>query len=186
MDAEVTIRDMMTREYVGVSESDSVLGAVQLMQTEDVGCVVVLRGREPVGIMTESDVLDLVADEGDPAETTVADVMTSPVVSMRADRSLADAAGVMAQQGIRRLVVTRDDEMVGLLTERDVISASASPSSITSAPDPGVDAELVGTMETNGGDTEYEGQSICEVCGKLTRELANVNGQLVCIDCREY
>ncbi|WP_049970268.1 CBS domain-containing protein [Haladaptatus cibarius] len=187
MDAEVTIRDMMTREYVGVSESDSVLGAVQLMQTEGVGSVVVLRGREPVGIMTESDVVGLVADERDATETTVADAMTSPVVSMRADRSLADAAGVMAQQGIRRLVVTRDDEMVGLLTERDVISASASPSSITSSPEPEVsDAELVGTMETNGGDTEYEGQSICEVCGKLTRELANVNGQLVCTDCREY
>nr|WP_266077760.1 CBS domain-containing protein [Haladaptatus caseinilyticus] len=177
---------MMTREYVGVSESDSVLGAVQLMQSEGVGSVVVLRGREPVGIMTESDVLDLIADERDPAETTVADVMTSPVVSMRADRSLADAAGMMAQQGIRRIVVTRDDELVGVLTERDVISASASPSSISSAREPDMDDELGRTMKTNGGDAEYTGQSICEVCGKLTRELTNVNGQLVCTDCREF
>lgn len=187
MDAEITIRDMMTREYVGVSESDSVLGAVQLMQSEGVGSVVVLRGREPVGIMTESDVLGLVADEQDPNELTVADVMTSPVVSMRADRSLADAAGMMAQQGIRRIIVTRDDELVGVLTERDVISASASPSSISSSREPDVDdTELGGAMETNGGDDEYTGQSICEVCGKLTRELTNINGQLVCTDCREF
>ncbi len=186
MDAEVTVRDMMTREYVGVSESDSVLGAVQLMRSEGVGSVIVLRGSDPVGIMTESDVLDLVADEGDPAEATVADVMTSPVVSMRADRSLADAAGTMAQQGIRRIVIIRDGELVGVLTERDVISASASPPSISSNREQELDdTELGKTMETNGGD-EYGGQSICEVCGKLTRELTNVNGQLVCADCREF
>ncbi|WP_227374055.1 CBS domain-containing protein [Haladaptatus halobius] len=187
MDAEVTIRDMMTREYVGVSESDSVLGAVQLMRAEGVGSVVVLRGSDPVGIMTESDVLDLVAEEGDPADTTVSEVMTSPIVSMNADRSLADAAGTMARQDIRRVIVTRDGELVGILTERDVISASASPSSIVSTREREPDeTELRGTVEVNGGDAEYAGQSICEVCGTLTRDLTNVNGQLVCADCREY
>ncbi|WP_458205136.1 CBS domain-containing protein [Haladaptatus sp. NG-SE-30] len=187
MDAEVTVRDMMTREYVGVSESDTVLGAVQLMRSEGVGSVVVLRGSDPVGIMTESDVLDLVAAEGDPSDTPVSEVMTSPVVSMNADRSLADAAGTMARQDIRRIVITRDGELAGMLTERDVISASASPSSIVPSRERELDeTELEGTLETNGGDAEYSGQSICEVCGTLTRSLENVNGQLVCVDCREY
>nr|WP_255679304.1 CBS domain-containing protein [Haladaptatus salinisoli] len=178
----------MTREYVGVSESDSVLGAVQLMRSEGVGSVVVLRGSDPVGIMTESDVLNLVAEEGDPADTAVSEVMTSPVVSMNADRSLADAAGTMARQDIRRIVVTRGGELAGILTERDVISASASPSSIVRGREREPDeTELSGTVEANGsGDAEYAGQSICEVCGTLTRDLTNVNGQLVCADCRDF
>jgi CBS domain-containing protein len=188
MDAEVIVRDVMTREYVGVSESDTVLGAVRLMSDEGVGSVVVLRGREPVGIMTEADVLSLVANEENPKETTVSEAMTKPVVSIPPDRSLADAAGMMAQQGIRRIIVTgADDELLGVLTERDVISASASPSSITRTNERDIDeAELSGRMETNGGDSKYANQSICEVCGSLTHDLSNVNGQLVCADCRDF
>ncbi|WP_327052705.1 CBS domain-containing protein [Halomicrococcus gelatinilyticus] len=192
MEGEVTVRDVMTREYVGVSESDAVLGAVRLMRSEGTGSVVVLRGSEPVGIMTESDVLDLVAEEADPAETTVAEVMSSPVVSMNADRSLADAAGTMAHQDIRRIVVTEGGELVGVLTERDVISASASPSSIgsftgreTTEPTDAT-TPIEGSANTDGGDAAYANQGICEVCGSLTRELTNVNGQLVCADCREF
>ncbi|KZN23626.1 signal transduction protein [Haladaptatus sp. R4] len=186
MDAEVIVRDVMTREYVGVSESDSVLGAVRLMHDEGVGSVVVLRGHEPVGIMTESDVIALVANEDDPMETTVSEAMSKPVLSVQPDRSVADAAGMMAQQGIRRIIVTVDDELLGVLTERDVISASTSPSSISRTQEREIDqGDLGNRMGTNGG-TEYEGQSICEVCGALTHDLTNVNGQLVCADCREF
>lgn len=188
MDAEVIVRDVMTREYVGVSESDSVLGVVRLMHDEDVGSVVVLRGREPVGILTERDVLGLVANEKDPSETTVSEAMSEPIISMQPDRRLADAAGLMAQQGIRRvLVMGTDEELLGVLTERDVISASSSPSSISRSQERDLDdAELAGRMKANGGESEYENQSICEVCGALTRDLTNVNGQLVCADCREF
>ncbi|WP_135852636.1 CBS domain-containing protein [Halorussus salinus] len=207
MEGEVTVRDVMTREYVGVSESDTVLGAVRLMNDEGTGCVVVLRGSEPVGIMTESDVLALVADEGDPAETQVSSVMSEPVVSVGAERELSDAAGTMSREDIRRLLVTNDDELVGLLSERDVISASASLSGVPSvrgdsprevtgggpmADDRAGGDPMTGDRPSNpagtvgeNGDHEYSDRSICETCGTLSRELTNVNGQLICADCRE-
>ncbi len=186
MDAEVMVRDVMTREYVGVSESDSVLGAVRLMHDEGVGSVVILRGHEPVGIMTEVDVLALVANEGDPAETTVSEAMSKQLLSVQPDQSLADAAGMMAQQGIRRVLVIADDELVGVLTDRDVISASSSPSSISRTQERDLEeGQLDDRMGMNGG-SEYEGQSICEICGALTHDLTNVNGQLVCADCQNF
>ncbi|WP_158056638.1 CBS domain-containing protein [Halorussus halophilus] len=192
MEGEVTVRDVMTRDYVGVSESDTVLGAVQLMREESVGSVVVLRGSEPVGIMTESDVLGLVADEGDPAETPVSEVMSNPVISMHGERALSDAAGTMSRNDIRRIVVTDDTDMVGVLTERDVISASASLSGAPSVADDSmppvgsdIGDELGGNVSDNGDRAEYSDRSICETCGTLSRELTNVNGQLICADCRE-
>ncbi|UPV74419.1 CBS domain-containing protein [Halorussus limi] len=208
MEGEVTVRDVMTREYVGVSESDTVLGAVRLMDEEGTGCVVVLRGSDPVGIMTESDVLSLVAEEGAPAETEVSSVMSEPVVSVDAERELSDAAGTMSREDIRRLLVTDGDELVGVLSERDVISASASLSAVpsfhgdspaeVSGRGPMSDdrvggepmtgdrpAEPTGTVGENGDRREYSDRSICETCGTLSRELANVNGQLICADCRE-
>jgi CBS domain-containing protein len=204
MEGEVTVRDVMTRDYVGVSESDSVLGAVRLMDQDGVGCVVVLRGSEPVGIMTESDVLSLIADERDPAETDVSAVMSEPVVSVNADRGLSDAAATMSREDIRRLIVTNDDELLGVLSERDVISASASLSGVShlreesmgeagneplgSNPLGGepIGSETVGSATEEDEDRyEYSDRSICETCGTLSRELTNVNGQLICTDCRE-
>jgi len=214
----VTVRDVMTREFVGVSESDTVLGAVKLMDEDGAGCVVVLRGSDPVGIVTESDVLALVAAERDPAEVEVSSVMSEPVVSVHADRALSDAAGTMSREDIRRLAVTNDDDLVGVLSERDVIAASASLSGVPSvgggSPHDGTTGEF-GTAGNSGtaplggepmtgesmgseptGESagveseeddryEYSDRSICEACGTLSRGLANVNGQLICADCRE-
>lgn len=206
MEGEVTVRDVMTRDYVGVSESDTVLGAVRLMDEDGVGCVVVLRGSDPVGILTESDVLALVADERDPAEVEVSAAMSEPVVSVDADRELADAASTMSREDIRRLVVNNGDELVGVLSERDVIAASASLSGIPSVRDPGavgspgvgepgdvggtgvgepMEGEATGAATPDESDRyEYSDRSICEACGTLSRELTNVNGQLICADCR--
>ncbi|WP_128475913.1 CBS domain-containing protein [Halorussus pelagicus] len=204
MEGEVTVRDVMSREYVGVNESDTVLGAVRLMREEGTGCVVVLHGSEPVGIVTESDVLALVAEERDPAETEVSAVMSDPVVSVDAERELSDAAATMSREDIRRLLVTNADELIGVLSERDVISASASLSAVPSLrgdSPPGVGGGPMGEQRL-GGDPmtddrpsepaevtaesgEYSDRSICETCGTLSRELANVNGQLICADCRE-
>ncbi|MFC4551429.1 MULTISPECIES: cyclic nucleotide-binding/CBS domain-containing protein [Halorussus] len=210
MEREVTVRDVMTREYVGVNEGDSVLGTVELMCEEGVGSVVVLRGSDPVGIVTESDVLELVAARGDPAATAVGEVMSEPVISMEADRGLSDAAGTMSRNDIRRILVTVDGELVGVVDERDVISASASLSGVPSPNDdsreiaeqfaagsgPGTDAgggsgpdarsNPVGNGEiSNDERAEYSDRSICETCGTLSRELSNVNGQLICANCRE-
>ena len=196
MEGEVTVRDVMTHDYVGVNESDSVLGAVELMDEEGVGCVVVLRGSDPVGIMTESDVLSLLASGGDPSGTEVSALMSDPVVSVRADRALSDAAGTMSREDIRRLVVTNDDDLVGVLSERDVISASASLSGVPTydgkSPremgDPMGNESLGGDQVSATAETddrhEYSDRSICETCGTLSRELTNVNGQLICADCR--
>ena len=180
------IRDVMTREYVGVSESDSVLGAVRLMRNERVGGVVVLRGQDPVGILTEWDVIGVVADGKDPSETVASDVMSKPVLTMDADRGLADAAATMSNESIRHLlIVDENDEISGVLTERDIITASASLGTApTTEPEVrSVEPAAEATANGNGRPAEYSSQSICEGCGSLARNLTDFNGQLICADC---
>jgi predicted transcriptional regulator len=192
MESDVTIREVMSREYVGVSESDSVLGVVQLMRDEETACVIVLRGSEPVGIVTEWDVLGLVADELDPDESDVAEVMSSPVVTVDPDRGLSEAAETMAREGIRNLLVTENDDIVGVLTQRDVIAATGSLARTTNsaqATAPGTDPEPRASSanparQGAGGRVGFERQGICEVCGALSHSLVEENGQLVCADCR--
>jgi len=193
----VTIRDVMTREYVGVSESDTVLGAVRLMREEESGSVVVLRGSDPVGMLTEWDVLGLVADEADPAETTVASVMSEPVLTVAADEGLRTATGKMSRERVRRLVVTDGGEVVGLLSERDVIAATATASAPESDPAAPLGESAVGGTPADGGQRDartrtepngnggYADQGVCETCGALADTLREFNGQLVCAECRE-
>jgi len=194
MESDVTIRDVMSREYVGVSESDSVLGVARLMRDEQSACVIVLRGSEPVGIVTEWDVLDLVADGDDPETTDIGEIMSSPVVTVDPDRGLIEAAETMTRETIRNLLVIENDDILGVLTQRDVIAATGSlartstveatatgePRTTRSNPGAGTGP---GTEQT-GERVGFERQGICEVCGALSHSLVEENGQLVCADCR--
>jgi len=185
MGSELAVREVLTNDYVGVSESDTVLGAAELMREEQSSCVLVVRGPEAVGIMTEWDVLGMVTADTDPTELTVGDLMSTPVLSVEATRSLSDAALLMARENIRHLVVEDDSGIVGVLTQRDVIVAASSvltgPSD--SRPSPGNPAQPIADAATNGGD-EFGTQGVCEVCGSLADSLWDANGQLVCADCR--
>ncbi|ELY43463.1 CBS domain-containing protein [Natronorubrum sulfidifaciens] len=202
MESELSVRDILATEYVGVSESDTVRGAVELMREERASCVLVVRGSDPVGIMTEWDVLGVVADDHKPDETTVGDVMTSPVISFGPDRALTDAASTMARENIRNIVIEDDDGVLGLVTQRDVIAAAGSfQATMTPTRSNGplegerpaddrqsrssaaAGDEFESPVMTNGGD-EYTTQGVCEACGSLADSLWESNGQLVCADCR--
>lgn len=184
MATELTARDVLSAEYIGVSESDSVLGAVRLMRRERAGYVLVLRGSEPVGILTEWDVLGIVTDEEDPAELSVEEAMSAPVLSVPPEHPVSDAAELMARENIRNLVVENEDGVAGVITQRDVIAVAGSYGA-TTAP-----TTQVNTPETpeppaaNGGDEYASSQGVCEVCGTLAETLWETNGQLVCGDCR--
>lgn len=182
MDETATVRDVMTRAYVGVSEGDSVAGAAELMAEEGVDGVVVLRGREPIGMLHASDVVALVASRTDPEEMPVGEVMTT-VASVDADEGISEAIGTIAGRDARGMVVVEGDEVVGLLTERDVITAQWMRPPATEETE-----EPVLAVPMNEGasvEEEFTAQGVCEVCGSLVRDLTNDNGQLVCADCIE-
>lgn len=174
MNGDVTVSDVMTREFVGASESDGVLDTVALMLEERVDCAVVLRGADPVGLLGERDVLRLLVDGGDPAATAVADVMSPDPGRIDPEASVEAAAERLSTLDARRLIVWSDG-VAGLLTERDLVAAAT----IEPAPEPMPDV-----ASAAGGGT-YSSQSICETCGSLTRDLVDIHGQLLCPDCRD-
>lgn len=182
----------MTREYVGVSESDPVDNTAALMLEEGIDGAVVLRGSEPVGLLTDRDVLALVAGDHDPADTAVSDAMSAVVPSVEAGQPLAEAVELMVARDVRQLLVTNGDEIVGVLTEQDVVTAASSlfsvpgvePTGAIATPAEADDIGMVAEPEADA-ESEYSTQSVCEVCGSLTRDLRDFNGQLICEDCRD-
>ncbi len=187
MNTEVTVREMMDREYVGVSESDDLVETVELLLREGAETAVVLRGSEPVGVVTERDVLALLVEGPEPQSATVADAMTESIPTIEPDASLEAAADRMSTREARRLVVTNGGEPLGVITEHDLLtSRTHEPSQgMGEAPvETGPGTAMAMDAETEAEDT-FEDQGICEVCGTFTRDLAAFNGQLLCSDCRD-
>ncbi|GAB3025450.1 CBS domain-containing protein [Natronobiforma cellulositropha] len=188
MESDLSVRDILTNDYVAVSESDTVLDAVRLMREERVGYVLVVRGADPVGILTEWDVLGLVAAEESPKTTLLETAMSAPVLTVEASLPLSDAATKMTTDNIRHLVVTDEEDVLGVLTQRDVIAAAGSFRATTVSPglvsnSAGPDEETERPLVSNGGE-EYTTQGVCEACGALAASLREANGRLVCLDCR--
>jgi CBS domain-containing protein len=181
----ITVRDVMNREFVGVSESDRLDEAAELMTTEPAEAVVVLRGSEPIGSVSTATALAAML-EGDPREQSVGEVMEPPVPTVGPDTALSDAAQHLIGRGTAHLLVVDDEEVVGVLTEHDVLAATETveASVVATSATAGETGEPTETMESETAEQSVQG--ICEGCGSLTPELSTVNGQLVCPACRAY
>jgi CBS domain-containing protein len=193
MERTVTVQEVMDREFVGVSESDTVQESAELMLSAGTESVVVLRGTEPVGVVSQRDALSALV-EGD-GDREVSAAMSEEVPTVTPETTIAEAADVMSSHATQQLVVTEGDRTVGALSEHDLITTSPF------APDRTADRELAvagGTDERVAGSTAgaddrapenadqgFEDQSICEACGSFARDLATFNGQLLCGDCRD-
>jgi CBS domain-containing protein len=191
MNGDVTVREVMRREYVGASEADTLVDTAALMLEEDVEAVVVLQGAEPVGILTQRDLLGAAVDHGDLESLQVKHAMTDDPPTVSASESLATATDVMSGTSTRRLLVMGDGEPIGVVSEHDIVTASTLNPRVNGTTSPDVESEDIGaeaaaaTTEATAADEEYSSQGICEVCGSLSRDLSSFNGQLVCADCKD-
>ncbi len=121
------IRDILRhkgRDVVTASKGDSVLYAVRVLVDHNIGGVVVVDGKEVIGILTERDILRLVANKPDELQTLeVGQVMTRDVIRVAPDDDLADVVEVMTKNRIRHLPVIEKGEVAGIVTIGDVVNA---------------------------------------------------------------
>lgn len=194
MDTDLTVREIMDREYVGVSESDGLIETVELLLEEDKETAVVLRGSEHVGVLTERNVLSSLVGDADPEEATVGDAMTEHVPTVPPEETISSAADQLSTRSARRLVVTNGTEPLGVVTEEDLLagrsyeretSEAAAGAEVTAGAGNEATVARADSGTEGHGNEGFEDQGICEVCGSLTRNLSSFNGQLLCAECRD-
>lgn len=96
--------------------------AACLMDRHSVGCVVVVNGTDPVGILTDRDLaLEVIRRKLDPDAVRVEELMHSPLVVVREDAPMRSALERMRSEGLRRLpVVDGEGQLVGIVTADDL------------------------------------------------------------------
>ena len=119
-----TIESTMRAPPVTAVSSDAVLSVIQKMVGSDIGAVIVEDRKEPVGLITEKDILERALQTGkDPSKTLAEDIMSSPVATVEYGTSLTEMLKMMREKKIRRLAVTGDGKLVGIVTERRILDA---------------------------------------------------------------
>ena len=111
----------MKKNVVSIDESNSIQDAAQKMVTANVGCVIVTRKDNPVGIITERDFVTKVAAEGRPLFTEVSEIMSLPLTTVNPDDTVWDAAEIMRTKGIHKLPVQKENKIIGIVTTTDLV-----------------------------------------------------------------
>lgn len=170
MDSLVSVRNVMNQDYIGVSESDSLRGVAQLINESSDGTAVVLRGSDPLGVITSTDIVSVVADGMDIHELQAKNVMTD-YTTVRPDQPVVDVVEHLRERAV--LLVTENTTVVGTIEHSDIIPVASLLGGTTEPDYPNTTQEA----------TDFEPQGICERCGSLTQTLRELHGQIVCPDC---
>jgi len=111
----------MVESVITVDADSSVMNAVNVMNSHEIGCLVVTRRGRAVGIITERDLLNrVIAKSKNAKRTLVREIMTKPLIAGRPDMDLEDATKMMFDRKIKKLPVVEGGKLLGLITLTDV------------------------------------------------------------------
>jgi CBS domain-containing protein len=115
------IQHVMTQEVITVGSKSSLKDAVELMNTYDIGCVVVLENGKPVGIITERDLLKKVLINIEEAKALkTGQIMSTPIIVAQPGDSVEAAGRMMLTKKIKKLPVVENEKLVGIVTLTDL------------------------------------------------------------------
>lgn len=116
------VAHMMTPGVVQIPGDVSVTEAASLLEREQMPCLLVKDTESRFGLMTPADIVKKVVAQGlEPDDIEVRTIMTRPVQFIEYDRAVEDASTLMMSTGTPILIVTKQDQPVGVLTARDLV-----------------------------------------------------------------
>ena len=123
MKIKYLVKHVTSRELISLDLNKNSKQAVELMLANDIGSVIVTEYEKQVGIVTDRDVLKrggLLQGKN----FSVGTYMSTPLVTIDVDAPIGEAAEVMEEKDIRRLIVVENEEIVGIVTQKDLLKGT--------------------------------------------------------------
>lgn len=173
-DTRVILKEVMRRNATTIGFEESVARAAMAMCRDEVGSCIVIQNNLPVGIVTEEDInCKVVAKDKKPGLVKVNEVMSTPLITIRSDKSVRDAAHMMIRNRVRRLpVVDGEGKVIGIVTVRDILTVSTE-----------INELMNDLIEINRLDEVEVG--LCGRCGQMSDDLRRLDTMMLCPSCRE-
>lgn len=174
---KMVVREAMSSPVVSIIEDENMVQVAKIMADHNVGAVIVTKaGGHPVGIVTERDiVVRTIAKSVIPQDVRVKEVMSSPLRTVEPDMSLTDAMSLMSKLNIRRLGVTYKDELVGVISVKDILRLVPALIEIVQ------ERSRILSVDTRVGPSLV---GYCDRCEMYSTNLRSANGEFLCEDCR--
>ena len=115
----------MSKNVITADEETPVEDVAKIMGEKSIGSVIITSHGEPIGIFTERDLLTKFLAKDQSLKITVGKACSSPIITAPLGICIHDAATIMTSKHIKRLPITKNDKLVGILSARDLVEAYA-------------------------------------------------------------
>jgi CBS domain-containing protein len=120
--SSILVKDIMTAAIISVNAETTVFQVAKMMEQGGIGAVLVKKDGHLSGIVTDRDYATKIVSHNLPSDTPVEAVMSSPLITINYDESISAAAKRMTDKRIRKLAVTDDGVIIGLITSTDLVT----------------------------------------------------------------
>ena len=120
--SSIMVKDIMTKALISVNTKTTVFQVAKMMEQGGIGAVFVKKDDNLVGILTDRDYATKIVSHNLPSDTSVEKIMSSPLITINFDESISAAAQRMTSKKIRKLGVTDNGKIIGLITSTDLVT----------------------------------------------------------------
>jgi CBS domain-containing protein len=116
----------MRSPIITASSSESAFSIAQKMVANNIGAIIIMFQGVKAGIITERDLIKrVIVKKKDSSAIRAQDIMSSPLITIKAKDSVSRALKLMKEKRIRRLAVTKNGKLIGIITERRLLDSIA-------------------------------------------------------------
>ena len=123
--SSIIVRDIMTKTLISVNPATTALQIAKMMEQGGIGAVLVKENENLVGIVTDRDFATKIAANNLPFDTPVQKIMSSPLITINHNEPISAAADMMTSKKIRKLAVSDNGNIIGLITSTDLVNQLA-------------------------------------------------------------
>jgi len=120
--SSILVKDIMTRALISVNLNTTSFQIAKMMEQGGIGAIIVKENENPVGIVTDRDFATKIAVNNLSFDTPAGKIMSSPLVTIDHDKPISAVADVMSNKKIRKLAVTENNEIIGIITSTDLVN----------------------------------------------------------------
>ncbi len=123
--SSIIVKDIMTKTLISVNPTTTALQIAKMMEQGGIGAVLIKENENLVGIVTDRDFATKISANNLPFDTPVQKIMSFPLVTINHNEPISAAAEMMSNKKIRKLAVSDNGNIVGLITSTDLVNQLA-------------------------------------------------------------
>ncbi len=174
----VKVKDIMKKSVITVDSNINISDVAKIMTNNRIGSVIVMNKLKPIGIVTDDDIVGLVAHGKNPKKVKVKDLPKTKkqFITATPNEDILKITKRMIKSGVKRIPVMHMGKLVGIVSDKEILLTAPELIDIIS--------EKLKMRVGMVARTDQTISGVCEECESYSDELKNVGGKWLCEDCR--